>query len=120
VVAVSEPSQYIAESAIFGDTNLVDWTIAPAMRTVAAHSKNASEARDLLEMLGFIEARPKSATEPVVACKRRCAKCDRPGRHSSESLKKWPGTVAIVGRGMCRACYTAVLAEERQARDAVA
>jgi hypothetical protein len=28
--------------------------------------------------------------------------------------------VAIVGRGMCRACYTAVLAEERQARDAVA
>jgi hypothetical protein len=117
---MSEPSQYIAESAIFGDTNLVDWTIAPAMRTVAANANNVEDARSLLEMLGLIEPQPAAAAEPMVACKRRCAKCDRPGRHSSESLKKWPGTVAIVGRGMCRACYTAVLAEERQARDAVA
>lgn len=117
---MSEPSRYIAESAIFGDTSLVDWTIAPAMRTVAAHSKNTDEVRDMLEMLGLIEPRPASATEPVVVCKRRCAKCDRPGRHSSESLKKWPGTVAIVGRGMCRACYTAVLDAEKEARDAVA
>lgn len=117
---MSEPSQYIAESAVFGDTNLVDWTIAPAMRPVAAHSKNTDDARSLLEMLGLIAPRTASAAEPVVACKRRCVSCNRPGRHSSESLQKWPGTIAIVGRGMCRACYTAVLDEERQARDVVA
>ncbi|MCB8909021.1 hypothetical protein L612_007700000020 [Rhodococcus rhodochrous J38] len=117
---MSEPSRYIAESAIFGDTNLVDWTITPAMRTVAANAKSVEDARNLLEMLGLIEPRATAPVEATVACKRHCAKCDRPGRHSSESLQKWPGTVAIVGRGMCRACYTAVLDEERQTRDAVA
>ncbi|MCD2116767.1 MULTISPECIES: hypothetical protein [Rhodococcus] len=117
---MSGPERYIAESAIFGDTNLVDWTIAPAMRTVAANAKSVEEARGLLEMLGLIEPRPKSDAEPVVACKRRCASCNRPGRHSSESLRKWPGTVAIVGRGMCRACYDVVLKEEKRARDDVA
>ena len=117
---MSEPSRYIAESAIFGDTNLVDWTIAPAMRAVAARAENVDEARDLLEMLGLIEPRATAPADVPVACKRRCAKCDRPGRHSSESLQKWPGTVAIVGRGMCRACYTAQLKAEREASDEVA
>ncbi|QOV97195.1 hypothetical protein [Rhodococcus pyridinivorans] len=117
---MSEPSQYIAESAIFGDTNLVDWTIAPAMRTVAAHSKSTDEVRDMLEMLGLIEPRPVSASPTTVVCQASCLKCGKPGRKPNQSLEKWPGTVILKGRGMCAPCYTAVLDAEKEARDAVA
>ncbi|WP_432679205.1 hypothetical protein ACRAJ3_09885 [Rhodococcus pyridinivorans] len=117
---MSEPSQYIAESAIFGDTNLVDWTITPAMRTVAANAKSVEEARGLLEMLGLIEPRPVSDSPAVVVCQSLCAKCGKPGRKPSQSLAKWPGTVILKGRGMCAPCYTAVLDAEKEARDAVA
>ncbi|WP_432679402.1 hypothetical protein ACRAJ3_11600 [Rhodococcus pyridinivorans] len=117
---MSGPERYIAESAIFGDTNLVDWTIAPAMRTVAANAKDAEDARRLLEMLGLIEARPVSDSPAVVVCQSPCVKCGKPGRKPSQSLEKWPGTVILKGRGMCAPCYTAVLNAEREARDVVA
>ncbi|KHJ74679.1 hypothetical protein [Rhodococcus sp. Chr-9] len=117
---MSGPERYIAESAIFGDTNLVDWTIAPAMRTVAANAKSVEEARGLLEMLGLIEPRPVSDSPAVVVCQSPCAKCGKPGRKPSQSLAKWPGTVILKGRGMCAPCYTAVLDAEKEARDAVA
>lgn len=117
---MSGPERYIAESAIFGDTNLVDWAITPAMRTVAANAKDAEDARRLLEMLGLIEARPVSDSPAVVACQGRCAKCNKPGRKPNQPLEKWPGTVILKGRGMCQPCYHSVLAAEKRARDDVA
>ncbi len=120
MVAVSEPSRYIAESAVFGDTNLVDWTITPAMRTVAANANNVEDARNLLEMLGLIEPRQQTNSPAPVACQGHCAKCGKPGRKPNQPIEKWPDTVILKGRGMCQQCYHAVLAEERQARDAVA
>ena len=117
---MSGPERYIAESAIFGDTNLVDWTITPAMRTVAARAKDAEDARRLLEMLGLIEPRQQTNSPAAVACQGHCAKCNKPGRKPNQPLEKWPGTVILKGRGMCQQCYHGVLAEERQARDDVA
>lgn len=114
------PNRHIAESASFGDTNLVEWTIAPAMRTVAANAANADEARDLLEMLGLIEPKPKVDSPAAVAHLVCCAACGKPGRTPTQPLERWPGTVILKGRGMCSPCYHAVLDAERQARDEVA
>ena len=107
-------SEHIAESAIFGDTRPVEWTITPARRTVAAHARNAEDARDLLEMLGLIEPRPAAQVvdDVPVKCQRHCDGCGKPMRNQGEDPGMWPGTVAVCARGRCSPCY-------RQARNEV-
>lgn len=103
-------SERIAESATFGDTRPVEWTIAPARRTVAAHARNAEDARQLLEMLGLIEARPaaQAVDDAPVKCQRNCGGCGKPMRNQGEDPAMWPGTVAVRARGRCGPCYEAI------------
>lgn len=104
-----------ADTTVFGDTSMPEWVIEPAKRTVAANATSVDDLRDLLKMLGLIEPAsvPVEEPEPEVRTWRHCAKCGRPGRHSSERQEDWPGTVAIVARGMCRTCHTKTIQAER-------
>ncbi|MGW5387154.1 hypothetical protein [Nocardia sp. NPDC003963] len=103
---------------------------AAAARTVARHTSDAGDCRELLEMLGLLSApAPARGPEPAPPVQEfksntgRCGSC----RCATYSDKEWAafgkdkpaGARAYGGRGLCNSCHRAALREEQPRTDLI-